>query len=183
MAWSAPCCATSEDRARLLVAERASTLAQDADDPRRLLYVATWDSQAAYQSYLTKPDTPAADERKLQVTPRYFEPLRTFEVLFGTGTALACVLFEGTLEQAADREAMILDYAAQRDHYAAGVVRYAIGREIDQPGKSPARDAVQDRRAVRPSAHGRLAHGDAQTRGTRLHPSSVLRPDAPGVGP
>jgi quinol monooxygenase YgiN len=110
-------------------------LAQDADAPSRLLYVATWDSLAAYQTYLAAPGTPRTDERLEQVSvPRYFEPLRTFEVLFGVGSAFACVLFEGTPEQAALREAEILSYAAEHDHYADGVVRYAIGRETDQPG-------------------------------------------------
>ena len=55
-------------------------------------------------------------------------------MLFGAGSAFACVLFEGSEERAKEREATILSYAVEHDHYADGVVRYAIGREIDQPG-------------------------------------------------
>jgi quinol monooxygenase YgiN len=109
-------------------------LAQDADDQDRLLYVATWDSRAAYETYLSAPGTPSTDDRLEPVSnARYFEPLRTFEVLFGSASALVCVLFEGTTEQAALRDAEILSYAVEHDHYADGMVRYVIGREVGYP--------------------------------------------------
>jgi len=106
---------------------------QDADDPSRLLYVVTWDSRTAYEQSASTPGLPADERLEAIGGPRFFEPIRTFEVVFGAGSAIACVLFEGTPEQAGRREAEILAYAEARDHRADGVVRYAIGREIDHP--------------------------------------------------